>query len=322
MKADYMQLVRESIARIELSMGGRIRACQIASAAHFSYPHFSRVFSDIVGMSPLTYAARRKLTRAAMDLLGTDKEIVDIALDLGFESQQTFTRAFTNEFGLSPLQYRKRGIAEGMTQPFAFSAVEPSYAGEIVLCKLPPMKVASFSARGQILPKNREKQWDKIVGQAWTGLVFWQMALHYRRVYGPDAPLPSVKEQGRFFVERGLHVPPHTRYFGYNQPYPYTDAEFGYVSMVQVPELTSKEEEDARQAGIALATLPGGLYATLPASYGTGSDLSLKWKALHAWLAESQEYDYGEHPWLEEHLTMPGKGGFHGFRLWMAVREV
>ncbi len=322
MRVDYFQLLSDSVAYMEQHIESGLRADAIAAAAHYSYSHFARVFFDVVGMSPLTYAARRKLTRAAKDLIETDRKITDIALNSGFESQQTFTRAFTSEFGMPPLQYRIRGIPDGMMLPFAFTLKEQASKPEIVLCQLPKMDVASCSVYDKVLPKNREKQRDIIVGRAWTSLVFWQMALSFRREFGPDAVLPSVKEQGRFFVERGLHIPPLSRYFGYNHPYPCLDTEFGYVALVKVGELTSSERESARQAGITLSTLPGGLYATLLAAYGTGSDLSLKWRALHTWLSGMPEYDYGGHPWLEEHLTLPGQGGFHGFRLWMAIREV
>jgi DNA gyrase inhibitor GyrI len=273
-------------------------------------------------MPPVTYIARRNLTRAAEALIETERGIADIALDCGFESQQTFTRSFKSEFGMPPLRYRKRGIPEGMTLPFLCTREDAPSCREIILCDLKPMHTASFSAFGQVLPKHREKQWDRIVGEAWTGLLFWQMAMEYRRAYGWDAKLPSVREQGRFMIERGLHVPPHTRYFGCNHSYPSPDTEFGYVALALVDELTAKEKEDASHAGIQLNTLPGGLYATLPATYGTGSDLALKWKALHTWLAGNPEFDYGESPWLEEHITLPGKGGFHGFRLWMAIREL
>jgi AraC-like DNA-binding protein/DNA gyrase inhibitor GyrI len=322
MKANYLELVKESIDRMEQNMGGRLCTNEIAAAAHYSYPHFARVFSDVVGMPPVTYVARRSLTRAAEILLTTEREIADIALDCGFESQQTFTRSFTGEFGMPPHKYRKRGIPDGMTLPFAFMKEAAPSSREIILCELKPMKTASFSSCGHVLPKRREKQWERIVGEAWTGLISWQMALEYRREYGRDAKLPSVKEQGRYFVERGFHVPPHTRYFGYNHPYPCPDTAFGYVALAQVDELTPKEDEDARQARITLSMLPGGLYAMLPAAYGTGSDLAMKWKELHTWLAGNPEYDYGVHPWLEEHITLPEKGGFHGFRLYMAIRAL
>lgn len=58
MKADYLKLVRESIDRMEQSMGGRLRMDGFAAAAHYSYPHFARVFSDVVGMPSVMYMAR------------------------------------------------------------------------------------------------------------------------------------------------------------------------------------------------------------------------------------------------------------------------
>lgn len=322
MKADYRSLVGSCAEYIETHAASSLSAEDISATASYSYPHFARVFSDLAGMSPLSFARQRKLSHAAQMLLDTDRDIVDIAMDMGFASQQTFTRAFTGTFGMSPLKYRKRGIADGLTAPFVLPpALQSEVFDEINVCELPPMTVASFYAFGRLTRKNRERQQEKVVSKAWGGLITWQMARAWHLAHGIEAPLPPVKEQGIFFVERGLHTPPHTRYFGYNHPFPPQDGEFGYVACAQAPELSREEQTIAERSGIALKAFPGGMYATLRASYGPGSDLRAKWQVLHAWLANSPEYVYGSHQWLEEHLTMPGMGGFHGFRLYMAIEK-
>ena len=322
MRADYKSLVESCVEYIEAHAASSLSAEDVAAVVNYSYPHFARVFSDLVGMSPLSYVRQRKLSHAAQKILDTNREIMDIAMDIGFASQQTFTRAFTETYRVSPLQYRKRGIADGLTAPFVFPrALRPEVFDEISICELPPMTVVSFYAIGSLTHKNRARQQEKIISKAWGGLVMWQMARAWHLEHGNKALLPSTKEQGIFFVERGLHVPPHTRYFGYNHPFPPQDGEFGYVACAQVSAFSREEQDIAEKSGIMVKVIPGGMYATLRASYGPGSDLSAKWQALHAWLAKSLEYVYGSHQWMEEHLTMPGRGGFCGFRLYMAIEK-
>lgn len=80
----------------------------IAEAIGMSPFYFSRLFTATHGVGPLAYLRRLRLERAASDLLANPaKPIVDIALDAGFESQQTFTRAFREAYGQPPGRFRK-----------------------------------------------------------------------------------------------------------------------------------------------------------------------------------------------------------------------
>jgi AraC-like DNA-binding protein len=64
-------------------------------------------FLQFVGEPPLTYLARWRLQLAARLLQTTQKTMLHVALDVGYESEAAFSRAFRREFGLPPAQYRR-----------------------------------------------------------------------------------------------------------------------------------------------------------------------------------------------------------------------
>jgi AraC-like DNA-binding protein len=68
-------------------------------------------FAQFLGEPPLTYLARWRLQLAARLLQTTQKTILHVAIDVGYDSEAAFNRAFKREFGLPPAQYRRK-IAE------------------------------------------------------------------------------------------------------------------------------------------------------------------------------------------------------------------
>ena len=83
----------------------------LAKRFHFSPYYFHRMFSVIVGKSLAAYIADRRLAGACIQLVNTDKLILDIGLDCGYNSAQAFSRAFRSAYGLSPGEYRKQGLS-------------------------------------------------------------------------------------------------------------------------------------------------------------------------------------------------------------------
>lgn len=65
-------------------------------------------FTRLLGEPPLAYLARWRLQLAARLLETTDRKVLRVALDVGYESEAAFNRAFKRQFEIPPGQYRRR----------------------------------------------------------------------------------------------------------------------------------------------------------------------------------------------------------------------
>ncbi len=81
----------------------------LAKKFYLSPFYFHKLFSVIVGKSLAAYIRDRRVLYACQQLCGTEKSILDIALDCGFDSPQSFSRTFRNVQGVSPSEYRAQG---------------------------------------------------------------------------------------------------------------------------------------------------------------------------------------------------------------------
>jgi AraC-like DNA-binding protein len=80
-------------------------------------------FLCLLGEPPLRYLARWRLQLAARLLEGSRKTVMQIASDVGYESEASFNRAFKREFGLPPGRYRRtRESASGVRHRVGIAA--------------------------------------------------------------------------------------------------------------------------------------------------------------------------------------------------------
>jgi AraC family transcriptional regulator len=78
----------------------------MAAVAGFSPHHFHRVFRRVTGEAPKEYVRRLRLERAVYRMKVSPDNVLQIALDSGFASHETFTRAFVRQFDISPSEFR------------------------------------------------------------------------------------------------------------------------------------------------------------------------------------------------------------------------
>lgn len=76
----------------------------------YSKFYTSRKFNEISGMTLKEYIYKRKLAFSLKELRDTKESILDIALKYGFSSNEAFTRAFVDNYGITPSRYRKNPI--------------------------------------------------------------------------------------------------------------------------------------------------------------------------------------------------------------------
>ena len=82
---------------------------RLAAIAGFSIPHFHRVFRAQTGESAINYVRRMRMKRAGYKLRMGAVDITEVAMAAGYDSHAAFSKAFKQQFGLSPSEFRQLG---------------------------------------------------------------------------------------------------------------------------------------------------------------------------------------------------------------------
>lgn len=99
--------VRKSLRIMEESLAADLDLCAIARRAGLSRPHFFKLFRKQMGVTPNLYLNMLRAEHAIGDLTGSAKTVADIAADVGFSSQASFSRFFASNVGIPPSEYRR-----------------------------------------------------------------------------------------------------------------------------------------------------------------------------------------------------------------------
>ncbi len=99
--------IRRSLRMMQGHMSAEIEMEEVARAVGLSRPHFFKLFKKQLGITPNVYLNTLRSERAIDDLINTDKTVTDIAYDLGYSSQASFTRFFSSNVGIAPSEYRR-----------------------------------------------------------------------------------------------------------------------------------------------------------------------------------------------------------------------
>jgi AraC family transcriptional regulator len=78
----------------------------LAELVELSPFHFSRVFKQATGMSPLQFVTRERITRAQQLIRETSRSLIEIALEVGYTSPSYFTKVFRRVTGVTPTEFR------------------------------------------------------------------------------------------------------------------------------------------------------------------------------------------------------------------------
>ena len=107
---DLLDRMNGAMDYIEENITEAIDFEKVARIACCSANHFQRMFSFITGFSLSEYIRRRKLTIAAFELQNSNLKIIDLALKYGYDSPDSFTRAFQKLHGVTPTSARETGV--------------------------------------------------------------------------------------------------------------------------------------------------------------------------------------------------------------------
>lgn len=107
---DWLIRMNSAVRYIEDNITQNIDYDKVAEKACCSAYHFQRMFSFITDIPLSEYIRRRRLTLAAYELQNSDVRIIDLAIKYGYDSADSFTRAFQKVHGVSPSLARNRGV--------------------------------------------------------------------------------------------------------------------------------------------------------------------------------------------------------------------
>ncbi|MFT8315386.1 MAG: GyrI-like domain-containing protein [Clostridium sp.] len=105
---EYIRRIHKVQDYIEHHLGQSLSIEELSNAARFSKYHFSRIFQGMLH-EPLAHYVKRIRMEKALFLLAhrADKNMTDIAYELGYTDSAVFSRAFKNYYDASPREYRK-----------------------------------------------------------------------------------------------------------------------------------------------------------------------------------------------------------------------
>lgn len=106
---EWIESISGAISYIEENLTGELTIEKIAKYTLISPFYFQKGFSMLCGFTVSDYIRQRRLALAGSELVSTDAKIIDIAMKYGYDSPDSFTKAFSRFHGITPTAARKNG---------------------------------------------------------------------------------------------------------------------------------------------------------------------------------------------------------------------
>ncbi|MBP8081732.1 MAG: AraC family transcriptional regulator [Spirochaetes bacterium] len=239
-----------AIKFIDNNLTRKITSEQIAFHSTYSVYHFSRVFIELTGMSPGEYLRRRRLTQAAKEILLNGKDIMLTALEYQFNTQEGFTRAFKDYFGITPGRCRLNG-----------KDISAKYMVELSEEKM------MFSVKMKVSPVIKELEEIRLVGIS----IFTRDKREIREVW--EMFMRSSEKICRRSIYSGKCSYPGFGLECYNEEF-FESGKFFYMPAVQVDsfddmpvEMSAKIIPPAKYAVFTHKGIPSAISETITSAY-------------------------------------------------------
>ncbi len=105
---DWVNAIEKAIQYIENHLVEDITVKDVAKYVHISEFYFQKGFAMLCGFTISEYIRKRRLSLAGNEIAGSDIKIIDIAIKYGYDSPDSFTKAFTRFHGVTPTVARKK----------------------------------------------------------------------------------------------------------------------------------------------------------------------------------------------------------------------
>lgn len=273
-----------AIDLVEDDLSSTITASDAATHAGMSLRSFHRYFPALTGFRFSEYGRKRRLNLGAETLRSTDRTILTVAMESGYDSNEAFTRAFAREFGTTPSEYQR-------TTPRLMTVGPINLVGEVTM-----------DVHRKTLPTMTAVRFDG---------------------YKPE-PEETAARHMQAWIDRNPDRVGSHRVFGYNIDEAGTlahDAEnIGYRLLLTLPDVAemvgSDDDLETIPGGVFLVTGIEGSFEDDP----TGAWITEGWSRLGAQVEPRGFALHPSHRWFEESLEPVAEGRVR-FDLYLEVVE-
>jgi AraC family transcriptional regulator len=220
----YKERVDRVIDFIGKHLDEELSLDELCRIACFSKYHFHRLFTAYTGLPLMNYIKWLRLKRATHQLIVHKEEtIINIALDAGFESHESFSRAFKQVCGQSPSEFRRKANRGSFENPPQAIHIKGEKIMTITIKELPAKRVAVMEHHGD--PMRLSDTLDKLI------------------TWAKSQPINLKPKAGEAFG------------FGYHDPREVKPEEFRFDLALSVPQDFKLNDQ------VIERTLPAGRYA-------------------------------------------------------------
>lgn len=272
----YQESLNRVLVYLRANLDQELSLKELAGQANFSPYHFHRLFQAHLGEAVHQHVRRLRLERAAFRLSHSNEPITQIALAVGFETPAAFTKAFRQQFGMPPKEYRS-GANVGIA---AIAAPQPILAApyrelEAQIRMVPEQEVLFITRRGPY-PEASQAAWGQLLSYAYgqrlmrkdtklIGIVHDSPHITHNDQLSYDAAV--TVEEARPDGPFGVQTIPGGRYavFLHRGPFETLHETYGFIFSVWLP----RSNETLRDASCFETYLNRAPHRTKPANLRT-----------------------------------------------------
>ncbi len=166
---NWVKIIEDAVEYIEGNITGDLTVSRIAKEVNTSAFYFQKGFSMLCGYTVGEYVRMRRLSIVGEELLSSDEKVIDLAIKYGYDSPDSFTKAFTRFHGITPTDVRRGGAVLKSFAPLHIKlSLEGGCVMEYRIEEKPAFKVMGISKDFSYENANVEipKFWDEAFIQA------------------------------------------------------------------------------------------------------------------------------------------------------------
>ncbi len=159
---DYIEHLRRALDYIEDNLTQELKLPDLARAAGYSEYHFLRIFKEVVGLTPADYIRKRRICEIVREAERTGRPMSEVAFACGFNSRESFTRAFKAEHRILPSEHKTARNSLKLYERLKFEA--KPFAVELEIVALEAFEVVAYPS-DETYPPNF---WNKYNARKWS----------------------------------------------------------------------------------------------------------------------------------------------------------